>query len=292
MSADTDKDSLLDWEEINSESSLICYDNLGEPIFPTRDTYIQYGYSFSIPQDLLDSLAGLKGFFAQLEIVPCLSDPTMEDSDGDGLTDDDDPYVLIYNETKTYNREKAIQYAMRWWDDFNSFYYCYTNDCANFVSQCIYASGLSMNDIWYSHRGEIDHLLVGWFVGIFNPQGWNLFYEWDVSASWSNVIEQSDYFNSEDFSYELIKIGIDDDVNQIIEEHNIQIGDLVYFDHEDDGIFSHAAIVSKVDDDMIYYAGHTNPQKDREIEKYLEIEDDKPNPKIIILKMRDKVIVS
>lgn len=65
----------------------------------------------------------------------------------------------------------------------------------------------------------------------------------------------------------------------------------MYFDHEDDGIYEHAAVVSKVDDNMIYYAAHTDSYDYKPIKNYLNSTDEHESPTIIILKLRDKVII-
>ena len=54
---------------------------------------------------------------------------------------------------KSYNREKAIQYAEKWAYSRNPKFYNYDNiggDCTNFISQCIYAGCKIMNNKdWY-----------------------------------------------------------------------------------------------------------------------------------------------
>lgn len=52
--------------------------------------------------------------------------------------------------------DKAIKYAKKWWDGNNpEFSYSAavnSGDCANFVSQCLYAAGFYMNSDWYYYR--------------------------------------------------------------------------------------------------------------------------------------------
>lgn len=38
-----------------------------------------------------------------------------------------------------YERMRAVQYAERWWNEFNPDYYKFTDDCTNFISQCLHA---------------------------------------------------------------------------------------------------------------------------------------------------------
>ena len=54
--------------------------------------------------------------------------------------------------TYTYVPQKAVDYADKYWSNYNDFYPNYNSiggDCANFVSQCLQAGGLPMNGSWY-----------------------------------------------------------------------------------------------------------------------------------------------
>ncbi len=52
-----------------------------------------------------------------------------------------------------YNPSAATEYARTYWQNYNPNYPNYNypggGDCANFVSQCLYAGGFPMNDDWY-----------------------------------------------------------------------------------------------------------------------------------------------
>ena len=70
---------------------------------------------------------------------------------------------MTTSKTKTYNRDAAILYAQKWANSFNPQYPNFekigveNSDCANFVSQCLFAGGLAMKkgttrndyDEWY-----------------------------------------------------------------------------------------------------------------------------------------------
>ena len=61
--------------------------------------------------------------------------------------------VNNYDPDGCYNRNNAVKYAYKWWlvPNINRFYYYDSGDCTNFVSQCLYAGGISMTDEWYGH---------------------------------------------------------------------------------------------------------------------------------------------
>ena len=54
----------------------------------------------------------------------------------------------------TYNVSNAIAYADKYCINYNSAYNSYKGrggDCANFVSQCLYAGGFKQDSVWYKH---------------------------------------------------------------------------------------------------------------------------------------------
>ncbi len=72
--------------------------------------------------------------------------------------------------SKGYNRLEAVRYAERWWDDYNPQYQQFTDNCTNFISQCVRAGGAQMNG--HPERGK------GWW---FSGDNWS--YSWSVAHS-------------------------------------------------------------------------------------------------------------
>jgi hypothetical protein len=67
-----------------------------------------------------------------------------------------------------YSRGKANEYAEEWYNKKNKMYYYYrSGDCANFVSQCLVAGGLSMTEEWYCQRST-----KSFFKILTNPAAW------------------------------------------------------------------------------------------------------------------------
>ncbi|WP_226038582.1 amidase domain-containing protein [Aquibacillus saliphilus] len=62
-----------------------------------------------------------------------------------------------------YDRLAAVQYAERWWNDYNPGYKKFENDCTNYVSQCIHAGGATMRGApnktngWWFENGNCSH---------------------------------------------------------------------------------------------------------------------------------------
>lgn len=81
-----------------------------------------------------------------------------------------------------YNRDAAVSYAKNWAYSYNYQYYpnldAMGGDCTNFVSQCLYAGGMSMSDPWYIYRkngtyvypGNWSQLTYSWSVA--DPSAW------------------------------------------------------------------------------------------------------------------------
>ena len=72
---------------------------------------------------------------------------SIESTGGDG-------HVEATRRPRPYNREAAFGYAKRWWDGANTpEYNDYSGsggDCANFVSQCLIAGGISFHEGMFS----------------------------------------------------------------------------------------------------------------------------------------------
>lgn len=85
--ADTDQDTLTDWEEFDSDSELLSWDETGNPIFPSLWTVANTISGFDISERYLREIEGIQDFVQNVRIAPFLSDPTKEDSDEDGLLD-------------------------------------------------------------------------------------------------------------------------------------------------------------------------------------------------------------
>lgn len=96
-------------------------------------------------------------------------------------------------------------------------------------------------------------------------------YDYIFSAEWSITKEQYLYFSNPDNGFtdeEEIIIHSIDELLSFITKANIQIGDLLYFENDKDGIH-HATIISGITDDDILYAAHSAPRFDASLKKKL-----------------------
>lgn len=134
-----------------------------------------------------------------------------------------------------YDREKAVQYANTWWDHGNPKYPYFENDCANYVSQCLRAGGAPM---WGAPNRE-----EGWWI---DKNQW--------SFSWSTAHSLRWYLAS---STQGLTATI------VSSPEQLEIGDVILYDFENDGRFDHSAIVTKKVAGEVFVNAHTINVKER-----------------------------
>lgn len=121
-----------------------------------------------------------------------------------------------------YNRERAVQYAEQYWNQYNPAYrYFAEDDCTNFVSQVLYAGGLSMEmsnspsrGWWYRQSGD-------------KKDRWS--YSWTVANALYQYLNQGKRavrYNRAD---------------------QLTIGDVICYDWEGDGRWNHNTVVTLID---------------------------------------------
>lgn len=118
-----------------------------------------------------------------------------------------------------YHRQKAVQYAERWWNSYNPAYKKFEVDCTNYISQCLHQGGIPMRG--YPNRGK------GWWM---QQNNWS--YSWSVAHSLRWYLETS-------------KSGLRAKLVSTPEE--LLLGDVICYDFEGDGRFNHTTIVTGKD---------------------------------------------
>ncbi len=121
-----------------------------------------------------------------------------------------------------YNRLKAVQYAERWWNSFNPNYPQFTDDCTNYISQCLYAGGLPM---W----GKPNRSKGWWIEGKSN---WS--FSWTVAHAFMLMLKAASW------------------TKEVKNPAQLMIGDIICYDFEGDGRYNHNTIVTGKDE-------HGNP---------------------------------
>ncbi len=135
-----------------------------------------------------------------------------------------------------YDRQRAVQYAERWWNEYNPAYRQFDVDCTNYVSQCLHAGGAPMRG--YPNRSQ------GWWY-----QATNWSYSWSVAHSLRWYLSSS-------------KSGLQ--ANEVNRPEQLELGDVICYDFDGDGRWQHTTIVvAKDQNNMPLVNAHTTNSRMR-----------------------------
>ncbi|HYG58115.1 MAG TPA: amidase domain-containing protein [Symbiobacteriaceae bacterium] len=113
-----------------------------------------------------------------------------------------------------YNRLQAVQYAAFWWGGFNPLFRAFSDDCTNFISQCLLAGGMPMEVTGRRDKGW-------WYLG--PAEQWS--YSWAVAHSLRWYMETSGRAERRE------------------EARQLELGDIIAYDWDGDGNWQHNTIV-------------------------------------------------
>ena len=148
-----------------------------------------------------------------------------------------------------YNRVAAVQYARTWWNSKNPNYPAFSDDCTNFISQCLRAGGAPMTGApnrakgWWITDGWKGGRVAG---GYHTKETWS--YSWAVANSFRANLENS-------------KSGLT--ATRVSSPSELEIGDVICYDFEGDGVVNHTTIVTSMRDGVPYIHAHTIASADR-----------------------------
>ncbi|WP_240376392.1 amidase domain-containing protein [Bacillus piscicola] len=118
-----------------------------------------------------------------------------------------------------YDRRKAVQYAERWWNDYNPQYRAFSVNCTNFVSQCLRAGNAPMRGMPNREKG--------WW---YTDDGWS--YSWSVAHSFRWYLSSS--------TSGLTAVEVE-------EAADLGLGDVICYDFNGDNRWQHTTIVTNFD---------------------------------------------
>lgn len=209
---------------------------------------------------------------------------------------------------RTYNRENAVAYARKYANSTGLNYVNFGDpafaaiylaqygvwtgmaDCANFVSQCLFAGGLNMNDDWYFEQHMNTAVALPGVTDIYyrNKDGILVSYpiSYYFSAPWSTANAQYKYFSNTANGYtstNVVKVKSIRGISDAVSRYNIRPGDLMYFSRDGGKTAYHATIISDVTKDDIKFCAHTMGRRDKELSLVLGDET------VVIVMLNDKV---
>lgn len=198
-----------------------------------------------------------------MSFVGCDKNETIEPSQ---TTKDNSTTLKTYR--ANYYPSSAVSYALDWTDNSgsmtdtspynNTVYKSYNpNDCANFVSQCLYAGGLYTDNTWYSN-----------------------FLNWSPDA-WINVEALHDYLFNSAYSINTQILSYPSSVTSYI--NSIYTGDIVFYYNYNQSKFDHVTIVTSKTSTDAKVSGHCANQKDHSLKYYLQYEKSNSNDYVVVL---------
>lgn len=150
---------------------------------------------------------------------------------------------------KQYNRERALEYALRWALSRNPLFYDFTGgggNCTNFVSQSVLAGSLVMNPT----------PTFGWYYSSVN----------DRAPSWTGVEEFYEFLcGVGDFPQKFTRQG---PFGVVVQRERVEIGDVVQLSNPQ-GVFYHSLLVSGFSEDGgILVCAQSNDALNRPLSTY------------------------
>lgn len=150
--------------------------------------------------------------------------------------------------TKSYNRERAVEYARRWALSRNPLFFDFTGgggNCTNFVSQCLLAGGLIMDSTE----------TFGWYYRDVN----------DRAPAWTGVREFCEFMcGLGDFFAKSERQG---PFCEEVMRERVETGDIVQLANAR-GVFYHSLLVSGFENGDILVCAQSNDALDRPLSTY------------------------
>lgn len=159
-----------------------------------------------------------------------------------------------------YDSKKAIDYADKNYDKYNSSFPNYNNDCTNYVSQCLNKGGIGMNNypdslIGYTDLGKVLKTKSCWSAKKYTRTIAGIISKTDFvsTTTWSRVdVEDSktSYYGLQDYlnnykNKKVIKYNIDNKgIKKLIAD--AEVGDVVQIKKKKEERYSHSYIIGKI----------------------------------------------
>lgn len=125
------------------------------------------------------------------------------------------------NSQRVYDRLRATRYADVWWDSANPRYPKFSDDCTNYISQCLHAGGIPM-------VGEGDRNRGWWMKSTSTTSN-----QWSYSWTSSNAL------------YRFVRKSVGGEL--VSQANELKMGDLIFYDWDGRGSYHHTTVVTEFD---------------------------------------------
>lgn len=195
-----------------------------------------------------------------------ISDSFLGKTIADIIKENSERYDANHQSTRTtklsgYSASDAAEYAVKWGEDKNSVYPNYGlsgGDCTNFVSQCIYAGGLSMKGSSAS-AGTVESTSDWYCIYIKSTLGIR---KYAVTTSWIRVSDFNTFLSS------LVSKSTETTLSSLISA--CSAGDVVQLADKTTGTPYHSIIINAKDTSTAYFCGHTSNRSNANVKEYLD----------------------
>lgn len=189
-----------------------------------------------------------------------------------------DTSTYLYYDEDITDREKAIEalnqyakkYAQEDTDKFISdpdhpYFSNGSGNCANFVSQCLYAAGMDMTDEWYMEAKVpipvrlIQKVYEKAVHKDLDPAGAIANTGQEYSLTWTSARKQYEYFSDPKNGYMeggVVKVRSLEEYYRVASLGVVEAGDLLYWDEDGNGDINHATIINGFDESGSLFTGN------------------------------------
>lgn len=204
---------------------------IGDEAIIQYELHSQYFITHKHKQYIEEIIETRRAHFQKQQLLEDECEGNIQNSDSYEVHSDDEERVKFH-----YDRQAAVAYAEKWWNDYNPKFKKFDVDCTNYVSQCLFAGGAPMRG--YPNR------TTGWWM-----QNNNWSFSWTVANALTQYLSTS-------------KSGLR--AKQVSNPKELKLGDVICYDFQGDGRFDHTTIVTGHDaDGMPLVNAHTDNSRNR-----------------------------
>lgn len=217
--------------KIVANGKVIAEKQIGDETIIQYDLHSQYFITHKHKQYIEEMMEIRRAHFQNQQLLKDICEEKILNTDSYEVHSDDEERVEFH-----YDRQAAVAYAEKWWNDYNPQFKKFDVDCTNYVSQCLFAGGAPMRG--YPNRTR------GWWM-----QNNNWSFSWTVANALTQYLSTS-------------KTGLR--ARQVSNPKKLKLGDVICYDFQGDGRFDHTTIVTNHDaDGMPLVNAHTDNSRNR-----------------------------